>query len=41
MVGSIKEINVVIPVAARFPMGSDKAEVTVDNPIVLTPSIFL
>ena len=41
MVGSIKEINVVIPVAARFPMGSDKAEVIVDNPIVLIPSIFL
>ena len=41
MLGSIKEINVVIPVAARFPIGSDKAEVIVDNPIVLIPSIFL
>ena len=34
-------INVVIPVVARFAIASDKPEVTVDNPMVLTPSIFL
>ena len=40
-VGSENVINVVIPVVARFGIVSDKEEVTVDNPIVLTPSIFL
>ena len=30
-----------IPVVARFGIASDKEEVIVDNPIVLTPSIFL
>ncbi len=41
VVGSRKVINVVIPVVARFAIGSDKEEVIVDNPMVLTPSIFL
>ena len=41
MVGSENVINVVIPVVARFGIASDKEEVTVDNPMVLTPSIFL
>ena len=40
-VGSENVINVVIPVVARFGIASDKEEVIVDNPIVLTPSIFL
>ena len=34
-------INVVIPVVVSIAIASDKPEVTVDNPIVLTPSIFL
>ena len=40
-VGSENVMNVVIPVVARFAIASDKPEVTVDNPMVLTPSIFL
>ena len=38
IVGSEKVTKVVIPV---FPKASDKLEVSVDTPIVLTPSIFL
>ena len=36
-----KEIKVVIPVVARFGIASDRPDVTVDSPIVMTPSIFL
>ena len=41
IVGSKKEIKVVIPVVARFGITSDRPDVTVDSPIVMTPSIFL
>ena len=37
----LKLTNVVIPVAALFPIDWDKLEVSVVIPIVLTPSIFL
>ena len=40
-VGSENVTNVVIPVVVSIAIASDKEEVTVDNPIVLTPSIFL
>jgi len=33
--------KVVIPLVARLGIFSDKPDVTVDTPIVLTPSIFL